>query len=71
MAFGMQALLEFGWQQETIVERLQQENSKLTKKLGVKKKRQPTQRVGDSSRNPFMHFQSVPVAGKQRQAVFL
>ena len=36
--FGVQVLLEFGWQLETVSERLQQENPKLAQRLGEKRK---------------------------------
>ena len=36
--FVAQVLLEFGWQLETVSERLQQENPKLAQRLGERRK---------------------------------
>lgn len=42
VAFGVQGLLEFGWQLDTVAKRLQQENSTLTQRLRENNKRNPS-----------------------------
>ena len=39
MTLEAQVLLEFGWQMETVLEKLPQENPKLAERLGEKEKK--------------------------------
>ena len=64
VAFGVQVLLEFGWQLGTVSERLNRKNPKFTQRFGEKRK---PSLVG---LKPYVQLQPVPVAKEPQMTFF-